>query len=218
MTTEVRVLPITPSTGAVAVSTEPQPKKPQFLDDFRLAQKTANGDMEAFEEIYKIKHRRVFSMTLRMLGNVAAAEDMTQDIFIQVFRKISTYQGDSALSTWLHRVTVNQVLMSFRKKSNKNEKVTENGKVPEQIVTGTARPERMRIVDKIALEQAIGELPDGYKNVFVLHDVEGYEHEEIAEILGCSTGTTKSQLHKARLKLQKLLKKKINPTTAGLVA
>lgn len=216
MTTNSATLPLAPSSSVIATSAGPLPKKLEYLDDFRLAQKIANGDMEAFEEIYKVRHRRVFSMALRMLGNVAAAEDMTQDIFIQVFRKIDTYQGESALSTWLHRVTVNQVLMSFRKKSIKNEKVTENGKIPEQIVTGTARPERMCIVDKIALEQAIGELPDGYKNVFVLHDVEGFEHEEIADILGCSTGTTKSQLHKARLKLQKLLKKKNNPRLVGV--
>jgi len=94
-------------------------------------------------------------------------------------------------------------------------KTTEEGETPDQIVAGTAHPEKMRIVDKIALDNAIAQLPEGYKNVFVLHDVEGFEHEEVARILGCSVGTSKSQLHKARLKLQKLLKKKANPRLLG---
>jgi RNA polymerase sigma-70 factor (ECF subfamily) len=115
-------------------------------------------------------------------------------------------------------MTVNQVLMHFRKRTVKFEKTTEEGETPVQIVSGSANPERMRIVDKIALDNAIEQLPAGYKNVFVLHDVEGFEHEEVARILGCSVGTSKSQLHKARLKLQKLLKKKANPRLVGLNA
>ena len=99
-------------------------------------------------------------------------------------------------------MTVNQVLMHFRKRNVKYEKTTEDGETPDQTVHGTADPARMPIVDKIALESAIEQLPTGYKNVFVLHDVEGFEHEEVARILGCSVGTSKSQLHKARLKLR----------------
>ena len=106
--------------------------------------------------------------------------------------------------------------MHFRKRTVKFEKTTEEGETPDQVVTGTANPEKMRIVDKIALENAITQLPDGYRNVFVLHDIEGFEHEEVARILGCSVGTSKSQLHKARLKLQKLLRKKANPRLARL--
>ncbi len=143
------------------------------------------------------------------------AEDLTQDVFIQLYRKVGSFRGDSAFTTWLHRMTVNQVLMHFRKRAVKLEKTTEEGETPDQVVAGTANPERMRIVDKIALENAIEKLPAGYKNVFVLHDVEGYEHEEVARILGCSVGTSKSQLHKARIKLQKLLKKKANPRIIG---
>jgi RNA polymerase sigma-70 factor, ECF subfamily len=124
--------------------------------------------------------------------------------------------GDSAFTTRLHRMTVNQVLMHFRKRTVKYEKTTEEGETPEQMVTGTSNPNKMRIVDKIALDNAIQQLPNGYKNVFVLHDVEGFEHEEVARILGCSVGTSKSQLHKARLKLQKLLQKKANPRLVGL--
>lgn len=184
--------------------------------DFDLAQVASKGDMAAFEEIYRRHHRRVYSICLRMLQNASEAEDLTQDVFIQLYRKIGSFRGDSAFTTWLHRMTVNQVLMHFRKRTVKFEKTTEEGETPEQIVSGTANPEKMRIVDKIALDNAIEQLPAGYKNVFVLHDVEGFEHEEVARILGCSVGTSKSQLHKARLKLQKLLKKKANPRLVGI--
>jgi RNA polymerase sigma-70 factor (ECF subfamily) len=184
--------------------------------DFELAQVASKGNMGAFEEIYKRHHRRVYSICLRMLQNASEAEDLTQDVFIQLYRKIGSFRGDSAFTTWLHRMTVNQVLMHFRKRTVKFEKTTEEGDTPEQIVSGTANPEKMRIVDKIALDNAIEQLPAGYKNVFVLHDVEGFEHEEVARILGCSVGTSKSQLHKARLKLQKLLKKKANPRLVGI--
>jgi len=184
--------------------------------DFELTRSAGKGDMAAFEEIYTRHHRRVYSICLRMLQNASEAEDLTQDVFIQLYRKIGSFRGDSAFTTWLHRMTVNQVLMHFRKRNVKFEKTTEEGDTPEQIVSGTANPERMRIVDKIALDNAIEQLPNGYKNVFVLHDVEGFEHEEVARILGCSVGTSKSQLHKARLKLQKLLKKKANPRLVGL--
>jgi RNA polymerase sigma-70 factor, ECF subfamily len=185
------------------------------ITDLELAKVAAGGNMVAFEEIYKRHHRRVYSICLRMLQNASEAEDLTQDVFIQLYRKIGSFRGDSAFTTWLHRMTVNQVLMHFRKRTVKYEKVTEEGETPDQVVAGSVNPEKMQIVDKIALESAIAQLPDGYKNVFVLHDVEGYEHEEVARILGCSVGTSKSQLHKARLKLQKLLKKKANPRLGG---
>src|SRR5688500_12713744 len=176
--------------------------------DFELAQVASRGDMAAFEEIYRRHHRRVYSICLRMLQNASEAEDLTQDVFIQLYRKIGSFRGDSAFTTWLHRMTVNQVLMHFRKRTVKFEKTTEEGETPDQVVPGSGNPFKMQVVEKLALEHAIEQLPDGYKNVFVLHDVEGYEHEEDARILGCSVGTSKSQLHKARLKLQKLLKKK----------
>ncbi len=186
------------------------------ISDIQLAAAASKGDMAAFEEIYSRHHRRVYSICLRMLQNTSEAEDLTQDVFIQLYRKIGSFRGDSAFTTWLHRMTVNQVLMHFRKRTVRFEKTTEEGETPDQVVTGTANPERMRIVDKIALDNAIAQLPDGYKNVFVLHDVEGFEHEEVARILGCSVGTSKSQLHKARLKLQKLLRKKANPRLVGV--
>ena len=173
--------------------------------DYELAQKAALGDMAAFEKLYQRHNRRVYSLCLRMTGNVSEAEDLAQEVFIQLFRKIGSFRGESAFTTWLHRLTVNQVLMHFRRRSVKNEKVSDDGEMPEQTVHGTANPNKMPVVDRIALKNAIGELPNGYRNVFILHDVEGYEHEEVARMMGISVGTSKSQLHKARLKLRGLL-------------
>lgn len=184
-------------------------------NDFALTKAAAQGNMAAFEEVYQRHHRRVYSICLRMLQNATEAEDLTQDVFIQLYRKIGSFRGDSAFTTWLHRLTVNQVLMHFRKRNVKFEKTTEEGETPVQVVGGTENPRKMPVVDKIAIENAIEQLPKGYRNVFVLHDVEGYEHEEVAKILGCSVGTSKSQLHKARLKLRKLLQKKANPRLLG---
>lgn len=175
--------------------------------DFELAQISASGNIAAFEVLYERYHRRTYSLCLRMTNSATEAEDLTQEVFIQLFRKIGSFRGASAFSTWLHRLTVNQVLMHFRKRSVKNEKTSEDGEMPDQIVTGTANPNKMPIVDRIALNKAIGELPNGYRSVFILHDIEGYEHEEVAKIMGISVGTSKSQLHKARLKLRGLIVK-----------
>lgn len=175
--------------------------------DFALAQKAAGGNVAAFELIYSRYHRRTYSLCLRMMNSTTEAEDLTQEVFIQLFRKIGSFRGDSAFSTWLHRMTVNQVLMHFRKRGVQNEKTTDSGEMPDQIVNGTERQSRMPIIDRIALNKAIAQLPNGYRTVFVLHDVEGFEHEEIARMLKLSVGTSKSQLHKARLKLRGLLRK-----------
>ncbi|HEV2882429.1 MAG TPA: RNA polymerase sigma factor, partial [Pyrinomonadaceae bacterium] len=125
---------------------------------------------------------------------------------IQLFRKIGSFRGESAFTTWLHRLTVNQVLMHFRKKGVRFEQTTDDGETPVQVVVGTQNPNQMPVVDKIALDRAVSQLPPGYRTVFLLHDVEGHEHEEIARMLGCSVGTSKSQLHKARMKLRGLLR------------
>ena len=173
--------------------------------DLQLCRLAASGNLAAFETIYQRYHRRTYSLCLRMTGSQTEAEDLTQEAFIQLFRKIGSFRGDSAFSTWLHRLTVNQVLMHFRRRSVKNEKTSDDGEMPEQTVHGTSNPNKMPVVDRIALKNAIAELPNGYRNVFVLHDVEGFEHEEVARIMGISVGTSKSQLHKARLKLRGLL-------------
>ncbi|HKC62713.1 MAG TPA: RNA polymerase sigma factor [Pyrinomonadaceae bacterium] len=174
--------------------------------DHVLAQRAGKGDMSAFEELYRRHHRRVYSLCLRMTQNVSEAEDLAQEAFVQLFRKIGSFRGESAFTTWLHRLTVNQVLMHFRKRSVRDEKTTEEGETPDQAVLGTENPSRMHVVDRIALDKAIAQLPPGYRTVFVLHDVEGYEHEEIGRMLGCAVGTSKSQLHKARMKLRNLLR------------
>jgi len=179
--------------------------------DFELAQRSANGDMGAFQELYERHNRRVYSLCLRMTGNVVEAEDLAQEVFIQLFRKIGSFRGESAFTTWLHRLTVNQVLMHFRKRGVRLEQTTEEGEVPVQIVKGTENPNAMPVVDRIALDKAIAQLPPGYKTVFTLHDIEGHEHEEIARMLGCSVGTSKSQLHKARMKLRGLLRQQKEP-------
>lgn len=179
--------------------------------DRALAQSSAQGDMQAFAELFERHNRRVYSLCLRMTQNVSEAEDLAQEVFVQLFRKIGSFRGDSAFTTWLHRLTVNQVLMHFRKRKVRDEKTTEDGETPDSIVVGTSNPDRMPVVDRIALDTAIAQLPPGYRTVFVLHDVEGYEHEEIARMRGCSVGTSKSQLHKARMKLRRLLKQLNEP-------
>ncbi|HEY0404884.1 MAG TPA: RNA polymerase sigma factor [Pyrinomonadaceae bacterium] len=181
--------------------------------DKTLTQRAAQGDMQSFAELFERHNRRVYSLCLRMTQNVSEAEDLAQEVFVQLFRKVGSFRGESAFTTWLHRMTVNQVLMHFRKKKVRDEKTTEDGETPDSVVPGTADPNRMPIVDRIALDNAIAQLPPGYRTVFVLHDVEGYEHEEIARIRGCSVGTSKSQLHKARMKLRGILKR-LNKTTA----
>jgi RNA polymerase sigma-70 factor, ECF subfamily len=165
----------------------------------------STGDIEAFEEIYHRHHKRVYSICFRMLRNASDAEDLTQQVFIQLFRKLHTFRGDSSFTTWLHRMTVNQVLMHFRRRVVKTEKITEDGSTPIRIVSGTENPSRMALIDRIALNQAIGQLPPGYRMVFILHDLEGFEHEQIGQMLGCAVGTSKSQLHKARQRLRQLL-------------
>ncbi|MGA9772686.1 MAG: RNA polymerase sigma factor [Blastocatellia bacterium] len=182
-------------------------ERSQSLSDLELARRAAAGDTAAFEKLYEQHHRRVYSLCLRMLGNTSQAEDMTQEAFLQVYKKIGSFRGDSAFTTWLHRLTVNQVLMHFRKRGVKLEHTSEEGDFTNVVETPIQSTRRISMVDRLALEKAISELPPGYRTVFVLHDVEGYEHEEIANLLKVSIGTSKSQLHKARMKLRVLLTK-----------
>jgi RNA polymerase sigma-70 factor (ECF subfamily) len=156
--------------------------------------------------LYRRHFRRVYSLCLRMTTNPEEAEDLAQETFIQLFKKIGSFRGDSAFTTWLHRMTVNQVLMHFRRRKSRPEYITKEGETPVQIVQGTENQNKMPVVDRIVLEDAIAKLPPGYRTVFVLHDVEGHEHNEIARMLGISEGTSKSQLHKARLKLRSLIR------------
>jgi RNA polymerase sigma-70 factor (ECF subfamily) len=169
----------------------------------------ARGDTECFRFLYDRHKRRVYSVCLRMVGNVEAAEDFTQEAFLQLHRKIGMFRGESAFSTWLHRIAVNVVLMKLRKRGLSEISLDEalepheEGGPSREIATQD--PNLAGSIDRLVLERAIGKLPPGYRIVFVLHDVEGYEHGEIAEMLGCSIGNCKSQLHKARTKLRTAL-------------
>jgi len=173
-----------------------------------IVQLAAAGDIGAFEELYRMHNRRVYSLCLRMTRNASDAEDLTQDVFVQLFRKLKTFRGESLFTTWLHKLTVNEVLMHFRKRRVRLEQTSEDGATPVEIATGTQNPDRMSVVDRIALHDAIRQLSPGYRAVFILHDIAGYEHNEIGKILGCAVGTSKSQLHKARLKLRRFLKER----------
>ena len=181
-----------------------------LIDDPVKEGGTLRGDLLPFEELFKLHQRRVYAVCLRMTGNTAEAEDLLQEVFIQVFRKLGTFRGESAFTTWLHRLTVNQVLMHFRKKHSRNEQLTEDGELPEQVIK--SRKTSFPILDRNALNEAIVKLAPGYRAVFVLHDVEGLQHLEIANLLGCSVGTSKSQLHKARMKMRCLLRQATRPS------
>ena len=168
------------------------------------------GDASAFECIYRLHSRRAYNLCLRMVGNATEAEDLTQDIFLQVFRKIHTFRGQAAFSTWLHRLAVNIVLMRLRKKkpaqTSLEEAIGPNEEIGKPAKDFGGLDLRLSgLMDRLNIDRAVGQLPMGYRSVFVLHDIQGYVHNEIAEILGCSVGNSKSQLHKARRRLRQEL-------------
>jgi RNA polymerase sigma-70 factor (ECF subfamily) len=191
---------------------DPAPSPPETLPapcEADLLAKVLAGDHLSFARLYSLHKKRVYSLCMRMVGNAAEAEDLTQETFLQLHRKISTFRGDSAFSTWLHRLAINVVLMHLRKKGLSMISMDEAmDPAPEKTSRGFgARDLRLSgSVDRLALERAVSNLPAGYRLAFVLHDVEGYDHQEIASMLDCSTGNIKSQLHKARLKLRDALR------------
>jgi RNA polymerase sigma-70 factor, ECF subfamily len=181
----------------------------RFESDRDLVRRAQGGDAEAFASLFHTHKARIYSVCLRMTNNSAEAEDLTQDAFMQVFRKLSTFRGDSALSTWLYRIAVNTVLMHFRKRVLRQISLDEPCSQDAKSVRrehGSMDDRLTGSVDRIALARAIRELPNGYRTIFLLHEVEGYEHQEIAELLGCSVGNSKSQLHKAKLRIRELLR------------
>jgi RNA polymerase sigma-70 factor (ECF subfamily) len=173
--------------------------------DQELAAQAGAGDARAFEELYRRHNRRVYSLCLRMTQNAAEAEDLTQEVFINLFRKIDMFRGESQFSTWLHRLAVNRVLMHFRKAKSRKDGLTEDGTTPEPAFESGGGQQRTPQLDRLALDRALARLPPGYRAVFILHDIEGYEHEEVGRICGIAPGTSKSQLHKARARLRRLL-------------
>lgn len=176
--------------------------------DLDLVRRAQQGDSDAFASLFYAHKPRIYSVCLRMTNNTAEAEDLTQDAFLQVFRKLATFRGDSALSTWLYRIAVNTVLMHFRKKALRQISLDEPYNQDARLVRreyGSKDDRLTGSVDRIALTRAIKELPAGYRTIFLLHEVEGYEHQEIAQLLHCSVGNSKSQLHKAKLRIRELL-------------
>ncbi len=173
--------------------------------DYALARAAAGGELAAVGDLYDRHSQRVYSLCLRMLGNAADAEDLTQEIFIKLFGKIGSFRGESQFTTWLHRLAVNQVLMYFRRAKARKEQVAED--VEAEIPSSQRRKHAVRshVLDRIALDAALAQVGPGRRLVFVLHDVEGYSHEEIAGMLGLKIGTSKSQLHRARMRLRRLL-------------
>jgi RNA polymerase sigma-70 factor (ECF subfamily) len=182
---------------------------PQY--DYELARRVSLGDIPAFEELYQRHQRRVYSLCLRMTNNIPEAEDLTQEVFIHLFHKIGSFRGDSAFTTWLHRLTVNKVLMYFRTNKKYRSQKTLEDMMHEPEARQTFDDNRTLTWDRLTLERAVMQLPPGYRAVFILHDVEGYEHSEVARICEISVGTTKSQLHKARKKLRTLLNQNSHP-------
>ena len=185
---------------------------PTFTEETQpeAIRRAQEGDAAAFEYLYKANSKRVYSLCLRMFRNTSDAEDLTQQIFLGVFRKIGTFRGDACFSTWLHRVAVNAVLMHLRRKkpdeidarrSNPND-----GNADASQEFGASDTSMLGAIDRLNLARAIGRLPAGYKRLFLLHDVMGYQHNEIAKLVGCSIGCSKSQVHRARKRLQHLLR------------
>jgi RNA polymerase sigma-70 factor, ECF subfamily len=187
---------------------------PRTNDDTRVVNLAKQGDVPAMSSLYDKYRRRIYNLCLRMVRDQADAEDLTQDVFVQLFRKIDTFRGESAFSTWLHRLAVNMVLMEIRSRNSKRysfipiESKNENDDYFYEELGREDQGLRSSL-DRITLQSAMEELPPGYRVVFLLHDVHGYEHQEIAEILSCSVGNCKSQLHKARLKLRRLIEHKV---------
>jgi RNA polymerase sigma-70 factor, ECF subfamily len=174
-----------------------------------LVLRAQRGDEQAFATLFQTHKKRVYSVCLLMTKDIAEAEDLTQEAFLQVFRCVGSFRGDSAFSTWLYRVAVNTVLMKLRRRKapplvSLDEPVSSESPSLKRDV-GRADLRLSGAIDRIALRRAMQELPEGCRQIFALHEVEGYQHHEIAKMLDCSVGNSKSQLHKAKMKMRDLL-------------
>jgi len=166
-----------------------------------LVRRAVGGEIGAFEELYRANVGRVYALCLRMTGDPAVAEELTQETFVRAWRKLGSFRGASAFSTWLHRVTINIVLGHRRRGARRTARIAPAGEIPiGDPVAPPAAP-----AEAVDLERAIAALPNQARKVFILHDVEGYRHREIAKLLGIAVGTSKAQLHRARRILRKAL-------------
>jgi RNA polymerase sigma-70 factor (ECF subfamily) len=174
-------------------------------DDLALVERCRQGELGAFEEVYRAHSRKLYGVAVRMLGNPADAEDMLQEIFLAAHRKLDSFRGESALGTWLYRLAVNLCLDYLRSRTGRaihmTDALDDEPALPEVRSQGLAE----RTVTKMDLERALAQLPEGCRTAFVLHDVQGLEHREVGEIMGIAEGTSKSQVHKARMRLRALL-------------
>jgi RNA polymerase sigma-70 factor, ECF subfamily len=173
-----------------------------------VIRRAKRGEEDAFATLYKRYKARAYSLCFRMVRNTGVAEELTQEAFLQVYRKLDTYRGDAQFSTWLHRLVVNVVLMHLRKRVLPQESLDEVMHADADnpfLRFGQQDRVLARTADRVALERTIAALPPGYRLVFILHDIQGYEHKEIADMLGCTIGNSKSQLHKARLRVRHFL-------------
>lgn len=175
------------------------------MKNSRERQPLSEGEQLAFHALYQAHYRRVYNICFRMTQNASEAEDLTQEVFIHLFRKLDSFRGEAAFSTWLHRLTVNHVLMHFRRNRKRRELTTDDGQLPVQFAGDSADATRMRVIDRILLSEVIAKLPDGYREAVILYDIEGFDHAEIAKRKARSVGASKSQLHKARQLLRKLI-------------
>ena len=184
-------------------------KDERVTDEQTLVQRAQSGDEDAFAALFQLHRRRVYSVCLSMTRDVSDAEDLTQEAFLLVFRKVRTFRGDSAFSTWLYRLAVNTVLVKRRRHKfsamfSLNAPLSPDSQSL-QCEIGDRDPYLSSTIDRISLHRAIQALPSGYRMIFDLHEVHGYQHREIAELLHCSINTSKSQLHHAKRKMRSLL-------------
>ena len=164
-------------------------------------------DLGAFEQLYRQHSSRLYNVAYRMAGNAADADELLQEIFLQVYRRIDTFRGESSLGTWLYRLATNHCLDFVRSKQGRQQQATdslEDLESFEPVGPGSWRPDAA--LDRLDLERAIAQLPPRYRAAFLLHDVEGFDHGEVGRQLGIAEGTSKSLLHKARLRLRRLLR------------
>lgn len=172
-------------------------------------ERARNGDEVAVERLYHLQSRQVYGLCVRMTSDQAEAEDLTQEVFLQAFRKLTTFRGEAAFSTWIYRIATNVVLMRLRKKAHPavslEEMTRPNGAVSGRLKSIRPTEPTRSLVDRMSVQQALDQLPEGYKRVVVLHDIQGYGHSEIAELTGRPVGNSKSQLHRARQRLRQLL-------------
>ncbi|HEX5107550.1 MAG TPA: RNA polymerase sigma factor [Vicinamibacterales bacterium] len=173
--------------------------------DLELARRCGQGDMAAFEELYRTHAPRLYTLMLRMTGSEADAEDLLQEVFMQAHRKLAGFRGESSLGTWLYRMAVNQCLDFLRGRQTRMARATGSYDDDEVAEPEAPAPVIPAAISRVDLERAIARLPDGCRTAFVLHDVEGFAHQEVAAMLGISEGTSKSQVHKARFRLRSML-------------